>query len=48
MSPFFLKAITDCMWFTYFKSGASEGYCELKFEDGGIPVADAVSGPREC
>ena len=43
-----LQAITDCLFFTYFETGASQGYCELKFEAGGIPVAGAVSGPRVC
>merc|ERR1711944_85301 len=42
------QAITDCRFFTFFKSGDSEGYCELKYDDGGIPVPEAVSGPREC
>jgi len=42
------QAITDCKFFTFFTSGDSEGYCELKYDDGGIPVPEATSGPREC
>merc|ERR1712241_1487548 len=25
------QAITDCLFFTYFETGASQGYCELKY-----------------
>merc|ERR1711997_108536 len=42
------QAITDCRFFTYFASGPSQKYCELKYQDGGIPVEGAISGPREC
>merc|ERR1712018_1121142 len=42
------QAITDCKFFTFFTSGPSQGYCELKYADGGIPVPEATSGPREC
>merc|ERR1712018_791914 len=27
------RAITDCKFFTFFTSGDSEGYCELKYDD---------------
>ena len=47
-SLFSIQAITDCMFFTFFKSGPSTGYCELKYADGGIPVPEAISGPRVC
>ena len=43
-----IQAITDCLFFTFFKSGPSQGYCELKYEAGGIPVPEAISGPRVC
>merc|ERR1712018_931999 len=28
------QAITDCKFFTFFTSGPSQGYCELKYADG--------------
>jgi len=45
------QAITNCHFWTWFKpdySGSGKKFCELKFEDGGIPLEGAISGPRNC
>ena len=45
------QAITDCQYRTWFKpdyDGNGRNYCELKFENGGIPLPGAISGPRIC
>ena len=45
------QAITNCQYWSYFKpdyDGTSKNYCELKFEDGGIPLPGVISGPKNC
>ena len=45
------QAITNCKFWTWFKpdyEGDGQNFCELKFEDGGIPLPGVISGPRFC
>ena len=42
------QAITDCRYWTWFETGTSARYCELKTANSALPLPGAISGPKDC